>query len=205
MAFLVPLSSSQHIFGFLSAAMTLKHQLQKAILDDFGQHVFARGFQPEAARDGAFSFRRYGIERDDVIEVQFDKFGAPKFVLNFGSIPSTGLIDSYGRFVKTHDARISHLVNHGRLHRYPHSIIWFKAQDFFGIRSAQQAVAVEIERLVCLFEQVELWFETGGIGSNIKLYKDDWNAPGVRKKSMQARGKWPPEGWTPDDEKSLRL
>ena len=62
----------------------LKSLLKAAIVENFGMHVLGLGFQPEKKRNEFYPYRRSGEERDEIIEVQFDKHNRPKFVLNFG-------------------------------------------------------------------------------------------------------------------------
>lgn len=179
--------------------------LQKALKEDFHGHMVRLGFQSERRYDNFFPYRRVRDESDDLIEVQFDKYGRPRFVLNFGSVPADGIIDAYGRFVPTKDVRIAQLVQHGRLHAFPYSTIWFRPNTLLGFRSDEVAVNKVISHFIFLTEQVERWFRTGVSGPNLQIYSDQWNAPGARKKSMQERGVWPPEGWTEEDEKALRM
>lgn len=83
--------------------------LKEDIVDDFGMYVLGLGFQPEKKRNEFYPYRQSGKERDEIIEVQFDKHNRPKFVLNFGVVPENGIIDAYGRFVGRENVQI---VNH---------------------------------------------------------------------------------------------
>lgn len=168
-------------------------------------HVLRLGFQPEKKRNEFYSFRRPGEERDEIIEVQFDKHNRPKFVLNFGIVPANGIIDAYGRFVDKGNVQIAHLAKSGRLYALPYSQFWFRPNVLFGFRTLECSVKKGVAHLIHVFWQVEQWFETGELKPNIRLYTNQENGPGVRKKSMQERGVWPPEGWTKEDEASLRM
>lgn len=179
--------------------------LRKALKEDFHKYILRLGFQPERKFDDVIPYRRIRDGSNDLIELQFDKYGRPRFVLNFGNAPADGIIDAYGRFVPAKNVCIAQLVQHGRLHAFPYSIIWFKPNTLLGIRSDEVAVNKVISQFILLAEQVEHWFRTGVSGPNLRIYSDHWNAPGVRKKSMQERGVWPPEGWTEEDEKALRM
>ncbi len=179
--------------------------LKEAIVDDFGMHVLGLGFQPEKKRNEFYPYRRSGEERDEIIEVQFDKHNRPKFVLNFGVVPANGIIDAYGRFVSRKNVQIAHLVQHGRLYSLPYSMFWFSPNALFGFRTTKYSVEKAVAHLIHLFWQVERWFEIGELNPNIRLYTNQENTPGVRKKSMQERGVWPPESWTEEDEASLRM
>ncbi|HRN82635.1 MAG TPA: DUF4304 domain-containing protein [Nitrosomonas europaea] len=179
--------------------------LQKALKEDFHEYMLQLGFQPEHRRGDVFPYRRIRDGSNDLVEVQFDKYERPRFVLNFGSVPADGIIDAYGRFVPAKNVCIAQLVQHGRLHAFPYSIIWFKPNTLLGFRSDEVAVNKVISHFIFQAEQVERWFRAGISGPNLRIYSDQWNAPGVRKKSMQERGVWPPEDWTEEDEKALRM
>lgn len=179
--------------------------LRRAIQDSFHTHLLRLGFQPERKRDDFVSYRRIRSAQHELVEVQLDKYGRPRFVLNFGAVPACGIVDAYGRFIAAEDVQIAQLVQQGRLYSVPYSAIWFRPKRLFGIRSADAAVAKAISHLVYEFGQVEQWFETGACGPNIRVSAEPWNASGIRKKSMMQRGAWPPEGWTEEDERALRM
>jgi len=139
--------------------------------------------------------------------VQFDKYQRPKFILNFGKVPTEGLIDSYGRFVKADEVRISQLVEQGRLYSCPKLTFlehWFGV-GYFTMLPPKRAAEAEIEKLIRLFPQVDRWLDSGETGSNVQIWERLHNAPGVAKKALQAKGMWPPEGWTEEDERALRM
>jgi len=183
----------------------LTELLKKAIEKEFKAHILRMGFQPEKSHSQFFPFRRSTPVRDELIEVQFDKSNRPRFVLNFGIVPSGGLVDAYGRLLETKDVRIANLMRSGRLYSFPYSIKWFTPNCFFGFRPPAIAVQRTVEDFIRLYGMVENWFMRGIPGPNLRFYTHEWNAPNVRKKSMQQRGVWPPEEWTEEDEKAVKL
>jgi hypothetical protein len=164
---------------------TLTVLLKRAIAKDFADYLIWLGFRPEKENRGILPFRRSGSERDDLVEVQFDKYNRPKFVINFGVAPSHGIIDAYGRFLPTAKVQVAHLVHNGRLHRWPYSVAWFRPNTFMGLRSPESSVKRELAHLIHVFQQVEHWFKTGKSGPNIWIYMNPENAPGVRRKGIR--------------------
>jgi len=179
--------------------------LKKSLNENFDEHIAQLGFNPERRRGDIFPYRRIREANNDLLEVQFDKYGRPRFVLNFGIVPVDGVIDAYGRFVEAKDVCIAQLVQHGRLYCLPYLPVWFRPNRLFGIRSPEYSVNKVMSHFILLFVQVECWFLTGASGSHLQICHDQWNYPGIRKQSMQQKGTWPPEGWTEEDQKSLRM
>lgn len=177
--------------------------LKRAVVEDFSAHLVQLGFQPETRRHDFYPYRRLGQECDDLVEVQMDKYHRPKLLLNFGIVPSKGIVDPYGRFLDRTKVQVAHLTQNGRLYSWPYSIAWFSPNTFFGLRSPESSVKAEVAHLINVFRQVERWFETGESGPNIWIYGNPENAPNVRRKSMQERGVWPPEGWTKEDDEAV--
>jgi hypothetical protein len=172
----------------------------------FSEFVHRLSFESEPGGALQFPFRRRNPQKHDLIDVQFDKYHRPRFILNFGQVGLDGLIDAYGRYIKVDDVRIYHLVEGGRLNARPRLVL----EHWFGVgppavRPVESAADLEIEKLIRLFPQVERWFTTGRIGWNLSILKKPENAPGVRKKYMEAGGTWPPARWTQEDEDRLRM
>jgi hypothetical protein len=172
----------------------------------FSGFVERFGFEPEPGTALDFSFRRRNPQKHDLIEVQFAKYQRPKFILNFGQVAVDGLIGAYGRHVEVDDVHIYHLVENGRLNACSRLVLehWFGVGPL-AIRPPENAADREIEKLIRLFPQVERWFMTGRTGWNLSVRKWPTNAPGVRKKFMEARGTWPPARWTQEDQDRLRM
>jgi hypothetical protein len=181
-------------------------RLRALIRSRFSEFVAGHGFERERGDTLGFRFRRKTDQRHDLIEVQFDKYLRPRFILNFGTVSSDGLIDAYGRHIKAYDVRISHLVESGRLNACPGFFLehWFGVGGF-TISPPERVAERQIERLIRLFPQVERWFATGRAGMNLSVRTEPINMPGARKKFMEAKGSWPPEGWTKEDEDKLRM
>ena len=183
--------------------------LRDLIKSRFADFVGERGFERERADSLFYPFRRRHEARHDLIEVQFDKYHRPKFVVNFGQLPAEGIIDAYGRFVDSDSVGVAHLVQRGRLYPTGRSLLlgepaWF-AVRWWNSRRPEKAAEVQIEKLIRVFTQLEEWFRSGKAGPSLRIHRHPINAPGAIKKSMEERGIWPPTGWTEKDEKALRM
>lgn len=178
--------------------------LKNTVAEQFGSYVLGLGFKRAGENAEFYSYRRLRETRYDLVEVQFDKHNKPKFILNFGVVPKEGMVDAYGRFMAAESVQIAHLEESGRLYGCPAFMCWFRPLGLFGLRKPEFSVSKSVTRLKDGFRQVERWFEGGEIGPNMRLYNHPENRPGIRKRSMQTRGVWPPDDWADNDEAALR-
>jgi hypothetical protein len=102
----------------------------------------------------------------DIIEIQFDKYKRPKFIVNFRRDPpklfkerpfasGTGTVKETEAF---------------RLHPRPKSSGWFTMRTFFGLRSPEVSAKKVVDRLVSVFPEVESWFKDGIVGEHLRGY-----------------------------------
>lgn len=184
-----------------SEAMVLSASQFKSAIGAGASRYFAeRGFEALPAEDLFQRNTRLANDRHELVEVQFDKHGRSKFVLNFGVVPIAGIVDGYGRLRPPSSVRVADLCQSGRLYRWPWTICWFgRTQDLVHERESPD-VEPSLLAMQRLFGQVENWFATAKAGRNIKIDTHAHNFPGVRKASMEKRGQWPPEDWTIEDQ-----
>jgi hypothetical protein len=183
---------------------SVARQLRAILSEDFGRYLIALGFEPEKRSSFFYPYRRRTRRGLDLVEVQFDKYNRPKFVINFGTLPGDFIVDSYGRFVDAKDVSIAHLFQWGRLHRRAFLRQWFGVGGLSSLISPENAARREVFLLKDLFKQVELWFQTSETGANLSLLEFKRNQPGAARASMIARGVWPPDGWTAADEEAVK-
>ncbi len=66
-------------------------ELRKALKSTFFPHVMARGFVVDTRHQPMFTiFRRTVDGAVQVFDIQWEKYGSPRFVLNFGAVPLDG-------------------------------------------------------------------------------------------------------------------
>jgi len=151
------------------------HQLIKS---EFSKYLNSHGFKQEMvsnSRGSKYFYRRELAVRFDLVEVKFDQYLRPRFVIEFGSVPSEGIVDSYGRRISAAKTQCYQLVENGRLYRRVFLSIgkWFRVSSIIAkILGPEKAAHNEIQRLINLFQQVEDWLNKGTIGSNIVIYNN---------------------------------
>jgi hypothetical protein len=176
-------------------------RLKSAVATRGRRFLSAKGFEPDGDENLFHQFRR--IRDDgarDLVEYQFDKHDRARCVLNFGRVPPKGLIDAYGRLVPVEHVRVSLLPVSARLHRWPLLPCWFDAESSLATGDTTQRIEYVMDAIERLFAEVELWFKTGERAAHVKVYRNAHNEAGVRRRSMELRHAWPPEGWTAEDE-----
>lgn len=123
---------------------------------------------------GAF-VRKHGSTAD-VIDIQFDKYQRPRFIINFSRRPPRVIED--GWTIGPRNARLPRLTEFGaerfrwaesfRLTPRARSARWFTVRTFFGLRSPKTSSKAVVDRLMNLFPQVEAWFNDGSLGDHIQ-------------------------------------
>lgn len=176
--------------------------LRSVVKSEFSDYLHSLGFKREKANDSSglmYFFRRVLPERHDLVEIQFDQYHKPRFVIEFGSVPSDGIIDSYGRSLAAGKVRCYKLVENGRLYRSSFLLIkrWFRVSTFEArVFGAERAAHNEVQRAIKRFYQVEDWLSKRTTGTCIVISKNGHNEPSVAKQALVAKGAWPPDGWS---------
>jgi hypothetical protein len=134
----------------------------------FERAALSVGGGPEISNAFPFgSMRRYRDGRDlELIDIQMDKDGAAKFVLNFGIAPPTG-IDLPWKHIEQRDALASDLPEYYRLMPHRSSLRWFSISRFSWMALEARAQKT-IDRIIELFGEVEEWFRSGEIGRHVR-------------------------------------
>jgi hypothetical protein len=123
-------------------------------------------------------------ERIYVCDIQWEKYGRPRFVLNFGSCGRQGVV-CHGKEVVPADITASATPWRGRLMPGPSSSIssWFRQdrsllQRFWKGSSLKPPDEV-IGNLVDLFPEVEDYWNSGTIGKHIHVLTVRWSTDKV--------------------------
>ncbi len=121
-------------------------------------------------------FRRTAGDAVHLLELQWDKYGGPTFVINFGTCPAEGLNTPSGRF-PVEQVYTGWLRESGRLQpkggRGTSS--WFSQkkpwlQRIFAEQEFRPPDEV-VRELLALFPQVEAYWATGAIGDNLLMMR----------------------------------
>ncbi|WP_343639632.1 hypothetical protein [Roseateles sp.] len=102
-----------------------------------------------------------------LVEIQLDKRGAPKFVINVGIAPPGGVTLPWGHFEQS-QLNVSSLSNAFRLYRNPRWQQWF-GEGFFPLnRSGRLSSAVA--DATAAVQEIDDWFRHGTIGKHMRRF-----------------------------------
>lgn len=154
-------------------------ELRREIKARFFPFAAARGFsldlrlQPRSA-----IFRRDAGDRVEMLELQWDKYGAPRFVIHFGSCPVEGLeID--GKSISAAEALPTWCDDVGSLQprRGFSTRSWFR-QDSTWLerlvgRPSLHDPSNVADELLALFPEIEQYWAGGHIGPHLRIWHRD--------------------------------
>ncbi len=117
-------------------------------------------------------FRRITPACVDVFNLQWEKYGRPRFVLNFGQCPGGGATH-YGEHFPPEQVLSYMGAKHGRLQpgRGSHTTSWFSQDRPFFQRvllwRKKRPAAEVVDSLIALFPELEEWFRHGTEGPHL--------------------------------------
>lgn len=146
----------------------LREELSKRFIPYLRSKGFERA-EESAKADGRSTFpfgtlmRKHGTTLD-IIEIQFDKYSRPKFMINFRKDPPEILKEgrSKSRSLKWSEAEAF------RLHPRPNSAAWFTMRTVFGLRSSESCSKEIVDHLMNLLPEIESWFNDGNMGKHLR-------------------------------------
>lgn len=122
----------------------------------------------------SIDFRRSTAEGVDVFDIQWEKSGSPRFVVNFGHCPSSGVIH-FGEPVAP-DKVLSYMgSSSGRLQPGKGSSTrsWFcQDRSFFHrvvLRRPPRPAAAVVDELLSLFPELQEWFTRRRLGPHMVM------------------------------------
>ncbi|HRP34619.1 MAG TPA: DUF4304 domain-containing protein [Gammaproteobacteria bacterium] len=104
----------------------------------------------------------------DVIEFQFDKYGRPKFVINFGVVPAGGVTLPWGDHLVQSVADVSALSDAYRLYSSAFRARWFELG--WLTPKNEQALSSLVAKAIALSNEINLWFERKTVGKHMKRF-----------------------------------
>lgn len=154
-------------------------ELRREIKARFFPFAAARGFsldlrlQPRSA-----IFRRDAGDRVEMFELQWDKYGAPRFVIHFGACSIEGL-DLDGTTMSAEQALPTWCNEFGSLQprRGFSTRSWFRQDSTWlerlvgrpGLRDPSDVA----DGLLALFPEIEQYWATGHVGPHLKVWHRD--------------------------------
>ena len=149
----------------------LRQELKRA----FFPYLAGKGFTTDMRRAPQFfTFRKIDVLDFRVCDIQWDKYGGPRFAVNFGKCGADGA-DFRGQHVPPADVFPSHAYQWGRLIPGPHWTTrgWFRQERPILQRviswSRVRAPEYVVQELMTLFREVEDFWNTGRVGRHIRL------------------------------------
>lgn len=158
-------------------------ELRSALKQRFFSLLEAKGFSCDTKDSPQFyTFRKILNDKICVLDIQFDKYGEPKFALNFSSGRADDIIPNDGN-LSANTVCVYNFKNRGRLKSASQirlsqaELSWF-SQDLGIIeklmgkkpKSADQV----IDDLLNIFPEVEDFFEQGKIGKHLFVHQTQY-------------------------------
>ena len=154
--------------------MSRAKPLREAIKATFYPFALERGFVRDKATPLFVSFRRMAGNTVHVFEIQWDKSHRPRFVVNFGEAPSTG-IEFFGEHVSAELLAPHHCPVNGRLQRWRGGSMrtWFQTSKPWleTMRTLKWAYTPEevAAELMASFAELESWWDTRREGPHVNI------------------------------------
>ena len=149
--------------------------LRELMKERFYPFAAPRGFVRAKSTHPLFTvFHRRHDQTVQVFDVQWDKYRAPRFVLNFGEGPVQG-VEIRGVHVSGDDLEPSHCEVQGRLQRRKGASLrcWFQLRKpiFQAISSgAWHFTPTEVvDQVIQAFPEVEAWWATKAEGPHVNV------------------------------------
>jgi len=114
----------------------------------------------------------------ELVDIQMDKGGKLKFVLNFGVASPEGVAWPWAK-LEQHEVMASDLLKRCRLYdsRFYWRMKWFSVSRPSRSKDIEARINRTIDRLIDLYPEVEEWFFTKREGSHIRCVETHFPSP----------------------------
>lgn len=152
-------------------------ELRREIKRTFVPFAEARGFIIDQRYAPQFlEFRRATGGELHLFDIQWEKYGKRRFVVNFGKCPSEG-IDFNGEWLSPDRVSPAHCSANGRLQpgKGPMTSSWFRQDKPFLKRLLSRESLYPpgqvVGQLIALFPEIEAYWQAGNIGPHLRLFQ----------------------------------
>ncbi len=159
--------------------MSRTTELRDELKSRFYPLVLETGFSLDKGQGPYFrSFRKIDNDKLYVIELQWEKYHRPRFVINFGQCEAKG-VEFCGRYLNADEACPVHMAKQGRL--YPRkvwlesSLSWFCQDRYFLLRwfgFKNFPASKIVDQAIEAFLELEQFWATGEKSERIRYYPD---------------------------------
>jgi hypothetical protein len=152
-------------------------ELRRVLKARFIPYAVDRGFAvDERHQPRSTTFRRRVGNCVQIFDVQWEKYGTPRFALNFGTCPAEGL-HANGAVYPPEDTLPGWCPDTGRLQprRGTATGSWFRQdttmlQRLLGSPALRDPVDV-VDELLALFPELERYWASGDVGRHLRLWR----------------------------------
>lgn len=150
-------------------------ELRKEIKKNFIPFVKEKGFSSSMRfAPVSFDFKKITDEEIWVFDIQWEKYGTPRFVVNFAKCTKDG-VNYFGKHYSEKDITPAVIPISGRLqpNNGTSSRSWFRQDKTLLVKlisSNKQKPAEEVvNQLIDLFKELEQYFKNGEIGKHLHI------------------------------------
>lgn len=154
----------------------LRRELKRRFYPFAAEHGFQIDTSPGPS---GVDFRRFRAEGIDVFNLQWEKYGRPRFIVNFGQCPPDGATH-FGERIAPDKVQVYMGSASGRLYanKSAETRSWF-CQDhgFFRrvlLRQRDRPAAEVVDELLCRYQELEEWFQHRRIGLHLRMLPYPW-------------------------------
>jgi hypothetical protein len=148
----------------------LREGLVPVLLQNGFTQIPLHRISPEMERVFPFGYmRRVKGSRHESVEIQLDKYGRPKFVLNCGVVPPEG-VDLPWAHLERDKASASDLPEAYRLHSCKGCMRWFSPPWFAWPRDLESRTRKAVAQATSLYPEIDSWFASGKVGPHMRRF-----------------------------------
>lgn len=152
-------------------------ELRREIKRTFVPFAEARGFNfDQRYSPQFFEFRRIIDGKLHLFDIQWEKYGKPRFVVNFGKCPAAG-VEFNGEMLSPDHVRPAHCSVKGRLQpgKRPMTSSWFRQDKPLLARLLSREPLYSpgqvVGELITLFHELEAYWQDGNSGSHLRIFR----------------------------------